>query len=91
MHRPRDDFEHELYGDQAVDTRRIAPARTLLGMAVAVYLLAAVTFFFRSDISTADPGTVVWFGGLLVVLGSGLLAGSALVVVWRLLERASRH
>lgn len=93
MHRPRDDFERELDGGRSIDTWRITPVWTLLGLAAAVYLLAAVVAvrFRGAGISTANPAAIVLFEGLLVVLRSGLLAGWGLIVVWRLLERASRR
>lgn len=93
MHRPRDDFERELYDDRSLRRRRRSPVWQLLGLATATFLVAGglVVFVRTAGVSGADLESLVIFGGLLLTVGSGLLAGLALIVVSRRLERTYRR
>lgn len=93
MHRPRDEFERELYGEGTPVVRRMTPARQLLGLAAATYLVAAaIVLFARSfELSSSDLVSITIFGGFLLTVGSGLLAGWVLIIVSRGLERTYRR
>lgn len=73
MHRPRDEFERQLYGDRTTGFTGMAPVWQLLTLAATAYLVAGIlAVFARSvELSPSEYESVVLFGGLLVTLGSG--------------------
>lgn len=81
MHRPRDEFERELYGEKTPVTRRITPAWQLLGLSMAAYIVAAAMVLFGQsfELSSSDLASITIFGGFLLTVGSGLLAGWVLI------------
>jgi hypothetical protein len=77
MHSPRDAFEQELYGDSNVALLQAIPGWRVLALAAGAYAVPALLLAYAgvADLGGAELQSLSVFGGLMLVLGSGLFAG----------------
>lgn len=89
MHGPRDAFERDLYGAPNASVVRTVPGWRFLALTIAVYAVSVllVAYVRVAEVGGSELQSLFVFGGLLVVLGSGLLAGWLLLATGALLSK----
>lgn len=91
MIKPRDELERDLYSNETVGHRQLDPVWQVLVVAVAAYVVAGSLAVYSQTLEPTAAGfeSAVLIGGVLVTVGSGLVAGVVLLLAVGLLDRIS--